>query len=711
MNKFIGYTILLLIVACASFAETLPRVEAALKVDGDLSDPLWKQAARIDRFYDIRSAANGEPPVKTIGWAAYDSRFLYIAFRAEDPAPGRIRAPHVPRDQVGGDQDLMQIDIDAQDDGKSSAIFRVNARGVQTDGVYTESTGVDDFSPDFDFESATRITSDAWEAELRIPLASIRYAHRDPQTWRIVFYRVYPREHRYRIRSSPVKNGETCWLCSAPRFEGVTGLGAAQSIVVTPYATTRAASSPGGPSQRHSDAGFDAKWLAGPSLSIDATLRPDFSQVEADQTQLTVNERFAIFYPEKRPFFMEGADLLSSPIQAINTRTITSPLWGARLTGRPGNHAFTFIAAGDRGGGSTIVPGPVFSSSDAQPEALALLGRYRYSLGASSAGLLLTSRSGDGVSNRVFGPDVLWWPRTTDRVTAQVLFSDTRDAGSDHATIVEWVRTATHYDWNVTLQDIGDDFRADSGFLPQTGVRTGSVHATATAYPKRGVSKLVTGLALDEVQDSGGATVSQSVVPAVFVEGWRGTTAEVRVHPGERLRALDGSLQSQNYLTTAIRFLPSRRFPYLLLTTRLGEEVDVGSARVGRGTTLAATARLQPANPLYIEGTIQKHRLDIGGQPLFDALALSTRVTWAFNERSLIRIIGDGQRISLQGGRKRGFLDSTILYAYRLTWQTSLYVGYGDSRAVESSGALGRPSKELFIKASYALRRILGNGD
>ena len=712
MMQFRGYLFpyVVLLATGEAAAMTLPRVDTPLKIDGDLSDPLWSQAARIDGFYDIRSAENGEPPVRTTGWAAYDSQYLYIAFRAEDPAPQRIRAPQVPRDQVFGDQDMMQIDIDAQDDGKSSTIFRVNARGVQTDGVYTEATGEDDFSPDFDFESATRITPEGWEAELRIPLASIRYSRRDPQSWRIVYYRVYPRDQRYRFRSSPVENGQTCWLCSAPRFEGITGLGSPQSLVITPYVTTRVAFPAGARRENATDAGLDMKWLAGPSLSVDATLRPDFSQVEADVTKLSVNERFAIFFPEKRSFFMEGSDLLASPTNGIHTRTITEPLWGARLTGRPGNHAFTVIAAGDNGGGSRIEPGPVSSSFEPQPAALALIGRYRFSYGQSAAGLLLASRNGDSRSNRVFGPDVLWWPTADDRVTAQFLLSETRDSSiaggqmSDHAATLEWIRTATHYDWNVTLQDIGDGFRADSGFVPQTGVRSVSVHANASAYPKQHLSKLSVGLQFDRVDEVGGGIVSRSVVPTVFVEGWRGLTAELRLHPDEKIRALDGSLRSQDYFTAEVGILPSRRVPYLGLSVRYGEEVDVDSARVGRGTSLSVNARLQPADPLYVELIALAHRLEIDRERLFDAFALSARLTWAFTQRSSLRLVGDGQWISNNDGRQEGFLDVTLLYSYRLTWQTSLYMGYGDSRVVEDSGGFDQSRREIFVKASYAFR-------
>ena len=716
--RYTGYVVFATFIALAAnlTAATLPRVEASLTVDGDLSDPLWSRALRVDRFWDIRSTPNAEPPVRTVGLAAYDSDYLYIAFRADDPDPSRIRAPLVPRDQVFGDQDMMQIDLDAQDDGKSSTIFRVNARGVQTDGIYTESTEEDDFSPDFDFESATRITPDGWQAELRIPLSSIRYARRDPQTWRIVFYRVYPRDQRYRLRSAPVEKGETCWLCSAPRYGGIEGLRETRSLVLTPYSATSHGTAASGTSADTSDAGVDLKWLAGPSLSIDATLNPDFSQVEADVTRLTVNERFALFYPEKRPFFMEGADLLASPIQAINTRTITAPSWGVRLTGRPGNQAFTLIAASDRGGGSTILPGAVSSSSIDQTEGLVLFGRYRYSFGASSAGFLMTSRSGDGAYNRVFGPDLQWWPRTSDRITAQFLFSTTARSASTagdpalsgHAAFLSWDRTATHYGWRVAIRDIGAEFRADSGFVPQTGVRALSANAFAIAYPNRILTQIQAALYVDEVNGPGGELVSRSIVPALYVEGWRGTTLDLRLHPREKVQALDGSVETENYMTVDATLLLSRHIPNLELSARLGDEVDVDSARVGRGLVLSASTRMQPASPLFVELSVEKHRLDVDGRMFFDALALSARATWALGSRSSLRLFADGQRISTRNAERSGFLDGTVLYTYQLNWQTRLYVGYGDSRFVDEAGGLGNPRRELFVKASYALRTRLG---
>lgn len=588
MTMFKGYVLAAsMLFAAAVEATTLPRLDGPVTIDGDLSDPLWSQALHLDRFYDIMPGENSEPPVATAVWTGYDAKFLYVAFRASDPAPRQIRAPWVPRDRVLADQDFVQVNIDSHDAGISSAVFRVNPRGIQTDGTRTESQGRDDFAPDFEFESAARITATGWEAEMRIPLSSIRYPRSDPQRWRLLFYRVYPRGHRYQIRSAPMPRGSDCWLCEATRVEGITGLPAGGAIAVTPYLSSR--TSAGGPAgrQQSNDGGLDVKWQPRPGATIDLTFRPDFSQVESDVAQLAVNERFALFYPEKRPFFMEGADLLASPIPAIHTRTITSPLWGARLTGRPGNHAFTLVAADDRGGGSVIVPGPSFSSLTPQPHALALLGRYRYRFGRSSGGLLLTSRTGEGRSNQVAGPDLLWWAGMRDRLTAQVLFSRSDQQGDrrdGHAAHLTWDRTAPRYGWSVSLSDIGSGFRADSGFVPQTGVRTLAARTYALVIPGKWFSRLVPELVFDHVSEPRGPLVTRRLYPRLGFEGWHATVGEIELHANESTRGADGKVQELDYATAMVRFLPSRRFPYLRLHARYGDELDSSSSRRGRGT-------------------------------------------------------------------------------------------------------------------------------
>jgi len=700
-----------------SFASNfvLPRVEAPVAIDGDVSDPFWSGALLLDRFYEVSPGDNVDPPVETRAWIAYDAHSLYLAFRAEDPNPEAIRGPYVGRDRVYSDQDFVQIDLDTQGDGKSSTIFRVNPRGIQTDGTYTESTGLDDFAPDFDFDSAARITSSGWEVEMRIPLTSLRYPQRDPQSWRATLLRVYPRNHRYMIQSAPVARGETCYLCNSLQFDGIAGLPDGGVLVVTPYAVSRTSDDEALGSDKQTEGGIDAKWLPGSGVSVDATIRPDFSQVESDSTQLSVNNRFAIFYPEKRPFFMEGADLLSSPIAAIHTRTITAPDWGARLTARPGNHAFTVVVADDRGGGSIIIPGAASSSLAVQPESLALFGRYRYALGSSSAGALFTSRSsGDGkYENLVAGPDLLWWPRPTDRLTAQLLYSSTTENGTsfdDHAAFAEWNHSSAHWGWSAAMRDIGSGFRADSGFVPQNGIRSLNGSARRVTYPSRVFSRVQPEVVFERTEEQNGALVSRNLFPRLTVEGWRGTVGVFEHHRGEKGRAADGSVHAQDYAYGMLRFLLSRRVPYLRIEARYGDELDVEHSRIGHGRTLIVATTMQPLDRLQVELNGETHRLEIGDQELFTANGVRTQTTWTFSSRSFTRAIGEWQTIDwnreLAPGHPahEGFFNGSLLYGYRLNWQTNLYVGYGDSRLVEEGGGLTEPRTEVFVKLSYALR-------
>ena len=315
---------------------SLPRVSGPIVVDGDLSDPGWKGAAVVDTFFETVFGDNRMPSVTTVAWLAYDDRYLYIAVRCDDPDARKIRAPYVDRDQVIGTDDNVAIFLDTRNDRRSAQEFRVSPRGIQADAVLNDANGNEDFSPDFYYDTAARITDQGWQAEVRIPLSSLRYPRADPQKWGIIIWRNYPRDFRYAIYSSPQPRGANCLVCLSRELTGLTALPSSTHLVVAPYASAQdvaQADAPGQPlghGRTDRRAGLDVKWNPSASTALDATINPDFSQVEADVAQIAVNNRFALFFPEKRPFFLEGADLFDTPIQAVYTRTITSPRWGAR---------------------------------------------------------------------------------------------------------------------------------------------------------------------------------------------------------------------------------------------------------------------------------------------------------------------------------------------------------------------------------------------
>ena len=463
----------------------MSRAPASIRVDGDLSDTGWQGAAVLDRFWETQPGDGVEPKVRTEALVTYDAERLYIGLRCFDPQPSRIRAPYVERDEVVGTDDNVAVFLDTRNDGRTAVELRVSPRGQQADAVYNDTTRNEDFSPDFFYDTAARITATGWDAEIAIPFSSLRYPREEVQTWRILVWRNYPREYRYALHSQPVPRGSDCIVCHAQPMTGLASLPGSGGLVVAPYATAqdvadaRSPGSPLGSPERSAEAGVDVKWQPVAGSAIDATINPDFSQVESDVAQIAVNNRFALFYPEKRPFFMEGVDLFDTPIQAVYTRTITAPRWGGRATGKWGGSSYTVLTADDAGGGTVLVPGPT-GSSFGQQEAGSLVGvaRFRQDVGASYAGALVTAREVDvGGYNRVFGPDGQWRAGDRDRVSAQLLWSETRTIDrpdlvpewdgrrlSGHAAEASWNHQQRGPNWKLLYQDVADGFRADTGF-------------------------------------------------------------------------------------------------------------------------------------------------------------------------------------------------------------------------------------------------------
>ncbi|HEU4887446.1 MAG TPA: DUF5916 domain-containing protein, partial [Thermoanaerobaculia bacterium] len=419
----------LLVTAIASAQPAPPppipitRTTAPIVLDGALDDAAWQAAAKIDRFYETSPGDNAVPVVNTIAYVTYDSRYFYIGVRAEDPEPKKIRAPFVERDGVIGTDDNIAVFLDTRNDKRSAIELRVNPRGIQGDAIFNDANFNEDFSPDFYYDTAATIDERGWSAEFRVPFSSLRYSASDPQTWNILVWRNYPREFRYAIHSSPIPRGSNCHICWTHPIVGLTGLPAASHFVAAPYVAAQHVSDPNEDSDFDTDAGLDLKWTPTANHAFDLTINPDFSQIEADVPQITVNRRFAVFYAEKRPFFLEGFDLFDTPMQAAYTRTINSPRAGVRATGKFGATAYTLLVTEDEGGGSTIIPGPqgsTFAPQDAQ--SYATIGRVRRDYGASFVGAVLTSREIDGGGhNRVLGPDFQWRPSDSDELTAQLL--------------------------------------------------------------------------------------------------------------------------------------------------------------------------------------------------------------------------------------------------------------------------------------------------
>jgi hypothetical protein len=720
----------------------VPRAAGKITVDGRLDDAAWQQAAVLDKFYETYPGDNTEPKVKTVVYLTYDGDAFYIGIHAFDPEPGKIRAPFVSRDNIVGTDDNVAVFLDTRNDRRSAVELRVNPRGNQADAIYNDGSSNEDFSPDFFYDTAAEITADGWTAEMRIPFSSLRYPKREENRWGILVWRNYPRDQRYGIYSSPIDRGSNCTVCHSREITGLRGLPGGGHFVGAPYVNGQRLgeprNGPGSPLEDQSvktDAGIDVKWTPSASNALDLTINPDFSQIESDVGQIAVNNQFAIFFPEKRPFFLERLDLFDTPIQAVYTRTITDPKWGLRDTGKLDDTSYTVLVTEDQGGGTVIIPGETGNGYAPQDfSSRVLVGSLRRDFGGTSyLGLLVTDRENEGSSgghNRVAGPDFLWRRSQTDQVTGQLLVSDTETpdrpdlySGWDgrqltsHAGHLEWLHTGRDWTWRATAQDFGEDFRADEGFVPQVGYRLGRYALYRNYYPQSGLFRRVQPYVITRyVESPDGRLIQRQTNTGVQTQGQRNLSAGLEFDVREQLR-VGSQILERSRATGYFQIDPGRRFSRIGASFVLGDSIDFANGRVGQGGDFSAFGTLKPTDHLALDFNADRQWLDVnagGGLSgrLFTAQIERLKVTYNFTARAFLRVIGeyldvnrDPRLYTFAVDARSGSFAGSALFAYQLNWQTVLFVGYADDRLQDPSGDLQRADRAVFIKISYAFQR------
>jgi len=716
--------------AKAAPPDALPVSAVPLTIDQAFERNAWPDALVLAHFYEILPHDNTPAAVQTRARIIRDDRALFATIWMEDPDPRQLRAPLVERDQVTAEQDLVQLEVDAVGDGRSSRLFRVNPRNVQADGVYVESTGLDDFSPDFAFESETRIVADGWMAVFRVPLSSLPFRQTaTTASWHIVIYRNFPRHDRFQFASNRIPRGSTCWLCHA-RSVSVSPFGHRREISFTPHVVAgTSAPRPERESPAYASVGADVKVRPSSAVTADFTWKPDFSQVESDVIQLTANSRFALQYPEKRPFFLEARDLFATPIAAVYTRTVTAPLWGARVTGQFGQNAGAVLVAADSGGGAVVIPGSTASEFAPQDfSSLVLASRLRRSTGPVTFGGLLTGRTIDGGgSNWVIGPDIDWRPNKVDQVLIEHLVSLSRqpvrpelyhgwngDTLTGDATLLKWTHSTSKLSSSLSYRDSSPGFRTDVGFVPQVNLRAFDANVTYGFYPSNTLNAVVPGFVASRAVDYDGAPLGRTVAPTLTLSGKWATTVTLEVHPRELTR-VDGVVLSPTFTTVAVTSQPSLVIPRVSLITRYGENIDAIGGRLGRGTEFSGELllRLTPNVGFEVHGQYQSLDRASAGKPrLFDAEALWIKATYAFSARMHIRAIAQYERTSRNASQyeppvtlQEGSLASSALFVYRLGWRSAVYAGYGMSSSIDDDHRAAEQGRQVFLKVAVEISR------
>lgn len=707
------------------------RATGEIRVDGELDDAAWKDATRIDNWYETNPGDNIEPQVKNVGWMTYDDNYFYVALEFFDPNIQALRAPFADRDNVGSPNDYGGIILSTSGDGKTAILFLANPRGIQYDAITSDSSG-EDSAPDFFWDSAARIHEDRWTLEIRIPFSSLRYPEKGEQKWTAILYRNYPRDRRYQMFTAKLPRDVSCFVCNYTPLTGIEKLPAAGGLVVAPYATASESSLPAGdlgtPLESQGtdlNGGLDAKWTPNANTAIDATVNPDFSQIESDVAVITTNERFAVFLPEKRPFFLEGKDLFSLPMNAVYTRNMYDPRWGLRGTGKVGNATYTALVVDDAGGGLVILPGTNNSSfAEADFGSRNLVARGRYDYGLSSASFLVTDREiEDGGHNRVFGPDFQWRPNDQDTVNVQFLYSESETPNrpdladewngqklSGHGAKVEWSRGTSTYDFYLQYNDIADEFRADLGFIPQVGIREGYLETGWTAHPTGFFSRVRTFVYADYTAERDGSVIYEEIAPGIAMDGRWNSFTRFSLASG-RVEAGNGPIQRTRLLYT-LQANPGRVINRLDLNGWVGEEIDFANSRPGNGAKIAFNATIRPTDHLELTANTEYRWLDVEhGQRLFDAQVERLKATYTFNSRSYLRLIGQHVRTDRNPDlynspvdAHSGTFDLSALFAYKLNWQTVFFLGYGDQSALTEAEEFEPASRSAFLKISYAFQ-------
>ncbi len=715
------------------------KTSLEIRIDGKLGDPGWADAVPIGTWYETRPGDNLPSKLGNVGRLAYDDQFVYAAFEFSDPTPKKIRAPLANRDNVPSYTDYGGILVDANNDGRTAQMFLANARGIQYDAISSDASG-EDSAPDFFWESAAQITNDGWVLEMRIPFSSIRYTESDPKQWRILLYRNHPREFRYQYFSSKLPRESSCFICNSTPLVGLGGLPSGSHYVIAPYATGAQQSLPAGDAgsplvsgDATSEVGLDAKWLPNPNTVLDLTLNPDFSQIETDAPLIAANERFALFFEEKRPFFLEGADLFSTPITAIYTRSFAAPRWGARATGEFKGTTYMVLTGDDRGGGSVIIPGSQGSDLvDRDLESTVTMSRFRRNFGESFMSFVYSGREVDGGSyNRVLGPDFRWQVTDNDIITGQVLFSESEtpllpDVADEwdgrslagHAAELWWYRQTETRDYFALYEDRSNGFRADNGFVPQVGVRRGFLEFGRSFHPEdKPVSRLRLFTLMSYREDRDGNVLSRWIMPGFGLDALLNSFVRVEFLLAEERSG--NQLVQRNQIRPEIVLRPGGIVSQIELEGAFGDEVDFANDRPADGQRLELELDLRPTDHLELSLETERRTLDVTTEEglsgeLFNAQVAQLRGTYTFNAKSWLRLIGQWQKTERRPELYKNPGDvnplsesfgGSLVFAYKLNWQSVLFVGYGDTRELDERDRLEPASEEVFVKLSYAFQR------
>ena len=700
------------------------RVEAAPKLD-DYTTGTGPGVA-VTGF--LQREPNDLTPVSepTTAFLSYDRENLYVAFVCKAANPGAIRARMARRESIFED-DFVAVHLDPFQEKQRAYMFFSNPIGIQADGVTSEGSGGDDLSFDAVWTSSGRRTADGYLVLMSIPFKSLRFpSGTNPSSWGIALERTIPTRSE-----SSFWPGITRRISGfSPQFgtlDGVEGVSPGRNVQFIPYGTfagARLLDEGTALRSRQTDgrAGVDAKVVLRDKVTVDATLNPDFSQVESDEPQVTINQRFEVFFPEKRPFFLENSDYFNTPITLFFSRRIRDPQVGTRLTGRVGRWAVGALAMDDRQPGRTADPA---SQAFGDRTGNTVVTARRDFSNQSRVGFLVTDREFGPSSNRVASMDTR--VRLNPRLFAEGQAVVTRDLSLDNTTATGgglWLalhRSGRKFTDDLFYQDLSADLRVPLGFVPRTDIRQIQQFATFRWRPKSGpVTAYGPNMFVQATWDHAGTPqdwivrfpfnvqLGQTAIfarHAQMMEHFAG--ADYREH--ENVASVSSSVI--RWMSVGVSYAEGTRpnfFPAPGVPTALADFNDL---------FLGLTFR--PQSRLLLDETYIYSRLAQPSASIFDNHIVRSKVNYQFSRALSLRGILDYNAIlpneSLVALERRKHLTADLLMTYLVHPGTAVYVGYTDGydnlrrdpiegRLTPGGGPTLSTGRQLFVKTSYLFR-------
>ncbi len=547
--------------------------------------------------------------------------------------------------------------------------------------------------------------------------------------WALTLFRNYPRDTRHQLASNKVPRGSNCFVCTWEKYEGMAGVRQGRNLEVVPTLTmgrsqSRAAAGAGWESgDTEIEPGLDVSWAPTPNMTLNATLNPDFSQVETDQLQLNFNDSFALFFPEKRPFFLEGADYFNTQFNVLYTRQVADPDFGLRVTGRSGKGAYGAFVARDA---TTLllVPGVLGSGfRQLDQEANVAVGRYRYDLNAStSVGVIGTFRHGEDYGNDVVGVDGRW-QKDSHTATAQFLHSQSEypagivnnyrgELGADPTPTGNAWRGQYNFgnrNWRATLrhQKVDPGFRADLGFFGQVGYDQSMAGGGYTWFRDgKSLNRVSLYADWDITHRFDGQVLERELEASLNFQGAR--QSNFGMSPLTRERFWNGALFREHNLSLYGNFRPTADLQ-LGTYMNFGQQLDLRASRTGRRAMIGQWGNVNIGRGATLQWDVSRQRLARDGGTAFEASIADLRMGWQLDPRQRLRLTLQGSEVTRDAALYAGPVNQVarnvgaqVVYSYKVNTRTALYAGtsYGAFMDDDNRDLFGN-TRSVFLKFSY----------